>query len=64
MRLTDGISDALKISQKLHRDVLELQRTIDELEFLVCEIDERCKLGFFERGEYDKGRSKEGVKAD
>lgn len=64
MRLTDGISDALKISQKLHRDVMELQRTIDELEFLVCEIDERCKLGFFERGEHDKGRSKEGTETN
>lgn len=64
MRLTDGVSDALKISQKLHRDVMELQKTIDELEFLVCEIDERCKLGFFERGENDEGRSEEGVKAD
>ena len=64
MKLTDGVSDALKIAQKLHRDVQELQRTIDELEYLVCEIDERCKLGFFERGVNDKGRSEEGTKAD
>ena len=64
MILSDGVSDALKLSQKLHRDVSELQKTIDELEFLVCEIDERCKLGFFERGENDKGRSEEGTKAD
>ena len=64
MRLTDGVSDALEIAQKLHRDVLDLQRTIDELEYLVCEIDERCKLGFFEGGEHDEGRSQEGTKAD
>lgn len=64
MKLTDGVSDALKIAQKLHRDIQELQRTIDELEFLVCEIDERCKLGFFERGEYDEGRSEKGTKTD
>ena len=64
MILSDGVSDALKISQKLHRDVLELQKTIDELEFLVCEIDERCKLGFFERGENDKDGSKKGIKTN
>jgi len=64
MILSDGVSDALKLAQKLHRDVSDLQKTIDELEFLVCEIDERCKLGFFERGVNDKGRSEEGTKAD
>ena len=64
MRLTDGVSDALKLSRDLHRSVSDLQKKIDELEFLICEIDDRCKIEFFGRGEHDKERSQEGIKAN
>jgi len=64
MRITDGVSDALKISQELHRDVSDLQKKIDELEFLICEIDDRVKIQFFNGGSNDKGRSQERIKAD
>ena len=63
MRLTDGVSDALKLSRDLHRSVSDLQKKIDELEFLICEIDDRCKIEFF-GGKDDEGRSQEGIKAD
>ena len=48
MKLTDGVQDAVKLAQNLHRQVKALKDSIDELEYLICEIDERCKLGFFD----------------
>lgn len=64
MKITDGVSDALKLSQGIHNDMKELQRKIDELEYLICLIDERVKIEFFQRGENDKRGSQKGTEAD
>lgn len=57
MKITDGRSDALELVKKMHREMRQLQKTMDELEYLVYEIDARCQITFFEGGEHDKKRS-------
>ena len=47
MKIVDGKSDALELIQKIHREMLELQKHIDELEYLIYEKDERAKIEFF-----------------
>ena len=64
MRLTDGNSDALQIINRVHREIKEIQKDLDELEYLLYKKDERCKIQFFGRGNDDKRGSKEGTKAD
>ena len=64
MKLEDGISDAVELSKDLHRKMKELQKAIDELEYLIYSLDDRVQIEFFKRGENDKEGSKEGIKAD
>ena len=47
MQLTDGISDAIEIANDLHRQVHELERSIDELQYLIYSLDDRVKIEFF-----------------
>ena len=46
-KLTDGVSDALELSRVIHRQMRSLQQSIYELEYLICELDDRCKIEFF-----------------
>ena len=64
MILADGKTDALRLVHKVHREIQEIQRDLDELEYLIYSKDERSKIRFFGRGEHDKRGSKEGTKAD
>lgn len=65
MKLQDEHSDALKLIQKIHREMMEVNRDLAELEYLLYTIDERCKIQFFdERGVNDKGRSQKGIASD
>ena len=57
VKVADGKSDALELVQKAHREIRELQRTVDELEYLVYAIDARCQIEFFKGGVNDKKRS-------
>ena len=47
MKLCDGISDAIKLSNDLHNKVRELERSIDELQYLIYSLDDRVKIEFF-----------------
>ena len=64
MKIANEKSDALEIICRLHREIKEIQNTLSELEYLIYEQDERCKIEFFERGVHDEGRSEKGTKAD
>ena len=65
MKITDGKSDALELVQRIHVEMKILQKAVDELEYLIYSQDERAKITFFnERGNNDKGRSKERTKAN
>ena len=63
MKLSDGISDAIELANDLHRKVHELEKSIDELQYLIYSLDDRVKIELF-GGVYDKGAGKEGTKAD
>ena len=47
MKLTDGTSDAIHILRRIHREMKQLQDSIGELEYLIYQIDERCKIEMF-----------------
>ena len=64
MKIEDGKSDALELVRRIHREMKTLQGSISELEYLIYEQDERCKIEFFRRGEHDERRSKKGTKAN
>ena len=62
MQITDGISDALELSKDLHRKMKELQKSLDELEYLIYSLDDRVQIEFFTRGANDEEGSKKGTK--
>ena len=64
MKIADDKSDALKLIQKIHREMFEVNRDLAELEYLLYSMDERCKIEFFGRGSNDERGSKEGTKAN
>ena len=51
MVLTDGTSDAMKLIQKIHREMKEVNKDLAELEYLIYSMDDRCKIEFFNKGE-------------
>lgn len=57
MKVANEKSDALELVKRMHREMRQLQKTLDELEYLVYEIDARCQIQFFKGGEHDKKRS-------
>ena len=64
MKIKDDHSDALNIIRDLHKEMKIVRSLIGELEYLIYEKDERCKIEFFGRGENDKRGSKKGTKAN
>lgn len=54
MKVANEKSDALELVKRMHREMRQLQKTLDELEYLVYEIDARCQIQFFKGGENDK----------
>lgn len=60
MQITDGKSDALEIVKRVHAEIRQIQKDLDELEYLIYKKDERVQLRFFNKGEVnDKKRSEE-----
>ena len=53
MQIRDERSDALKLVQQVHREIRQIQRDLDELEYLIYKKDERVKIKFFNKGEAD-----------
>ena len=64
MKIEDGKSDAVELIRRIHREMKALQNSISELEYLIYEQDERCKIEFFGRGKNDTRGSQKRVKAD
>lgn len=53
VQIRDERSDALKLVQQVHREIRQIQRDLDELEYLIYKKDERVKIKFFNKGEAD-----------
>lgn len=58
MKLTDGVQDAVKLAQNLHRQVKALKDSIDEL------ILDEWAFADWEGEKNDKGRCKKGTATD
>ena len=62
--IKDEHSDALNIIRDLHKEMKIVRSLISELEYLVYQCDDRCKIEFFGKGKHDEGGSQKGTKAD
>ena len=66
MRIKSENSDAMEIIRRVHREIKQLQRDLDELEYLIYEKDERVKIEFFtndtQRGLFKNHRDNTGRK--
>jgi len=49
MRIANERSDALEIICRLHREIKDIMNTLSELEYLIYETDERCKIEYFKK---------------
>lgn len=58
MKVADEKSDALELVKRIHREMRQLQKSMDELEYLIYAVDARTQIEFFKGGEHDKKRSK------
>lgn len=54
MKIEDGKSDAVELVRRIHREMKTLQNSISELEYLIYEQDERCKIEFFGEKKNDR----------
>lgn len=64
MKIASDKSDALALIKEIHKEIIQIQKDLSELEYLIYEKDERVEIKFFERGSNDKKGSEERVKAD
>lgn len=51
MKIADDKSDAIELITDIKEEMAKVRALLAELEYLVYEKDERCKLILFERGE-------------
>lgn len=58
MKIKDEHSDALNIIRDLHKEMKIVRSLIGELEYLVYQCDDRCKIEFYGKGKHDKEGSK------
>lgn len=64
MKIKDDHSDALNIIRDLHKEMKIVRSLLGELEYLVYQCDDRCKIEFFGKGKHDEGRGQKGVKTN
>ena len=53
---------ALELANEIHRKMLDLQKSVDEIQYLLYQQDERAKIRFF-GGVNDTGTGEEGTKS-
>ena len=51
--------DALDLIKDIKAEMTKVRNLIAALEYVIYQKDDRVEINFFERGEHDKGRSKE-----
>ena len=47
MKISNDRADAMDLIRDIHKKMKDLQESISELEYLIYETDERCKITFF-----------------